>query len=294
MMTRPIATLSDCRSPVSAVHQVTFDKLAERFGKCDVGTKEGKAWMPADIEVGPRTAERVNSVSLLVLDVEADAEAVKGESGDPLRDKHGDIVKRIIGPEPPAVDDMLADPLPVDDLLTEARKIEAAQKSALTRRHGGQSGNVIQAFNDQADRPWLLKLLWPLIERFVADLAKDIFEKLKDRSKEAVQNHLETRQREAMQKASSAEQSAKEATNPQEKEELEFSATMWREMAQKLQADNDALKAQLNNLVLVAEQEFDSKIKNGQPSIDVSKEAMTLVVGDQRTTLPALPPPKSE
>lgn len=238
MMTRPIATLSDCRSPVSAVHQVTFDKLAERFGKCDVGTKEGKAWMPADIEVGPRTAERVNSVSLLVLDVEADAEAVKGESGDPLRDKHGDIVKRIIGPEPPAVDDMLAelplhgwhcilhtsyshsaehpryrlifdlsrplapaeikffglhvagligigdcfdsacleparlfylprcpaerlplfrhgvtegDPLPVDDLLTEARKIEAAQKSALTRRHGGQSGNVIQAFNDQAD-----------------------------------------------------------------------------------------------------------------------------------------------
>jgi hypothetical protein len=111
--------------------------------------------------------------------------------------------------------------------------------------------------------PWLLKLLWPLIERFVADLAKDIFEKLKDRSKEAVQNHLETRQREAMQKASSAEQSAKEATNPQEKEELEFSATMWREMAQKLQADNDALKAQLNNLVLVAEQEFDSKIKNG-------------------------------
>ncbi len=141
--------------------------------------------------------------------------------------------------------------------------------------------------------PWLLKMLWPLIERFVADLAKDIFEKLKDRSKEAVQDHLESRQSEAMQKASSAEQSAKEASNPREKEALESSAKMWREMARQLQADNDALKAQLNDLLQVAEQEFDIKIKNGQPAIDASKETITLVVGDQRTTLPALPPPKS-
>jgi len=142
--------------------------------------------------------------------------------------------------------------------------------------------------------PWLLKLLWPLIERFVADLAKDIFEKLKNRSREAVQTHLETRQSEAMQQASSAEKSAKAASNPREQEELESSARMWREMARQLQADNDALKAQLNDLMQAAEQEFDRKINNGQPAIDASKDTITLVVGGQRTSLPALPPPKSE
>lgn len=109
MNTLPIATLNDCRSPVSAVHQVTFDKLAGLFKEPKIGAKDGTAWMPADIEVGPRTGERVKSISFLVLDVEADAEPVKDENGELLRDKHGDIVKRVFGPEPPLFDEMLAE-----------------------------------------------------------------------------------------------------------------------------------------------------------------------------------------
>lgn len=109
METRPVATLSDCRSPVEKVHHVTFDKLAEWFKEPKPGVKDGPAWMPADIAPGPRTGERVKSVSFLVLDVEAHAEPVKGEDGVPLRDKHGDIVKRATGPEPPSPDEMLAE-----------------------------------------------------------------------------------------------------------------------------------------------------------------------------------------
>lgn len=248
----PIATLNDCRAPVSDMHHVTFGELAGWFAEPKIGAKDGPAWMPAHIEPGPRTGERVSSISFLVLDVEADAERVKGGDGELQCDSHGDIIKRVIGPEPPSVDDMLAEltlwrwrcflhtsyshggailpegiehpryrlildlsralapaelkplglhvagllgiadcidtnaleparlfyaprcptkerrqlyrhaviagePLEVDALLAEARKIEAAQKSALARRRSGQSGSVIQSFNAAHDVGALLE-----------------------------------------------------------------------------------------------------------------------------------------
>ena len=52
--------------------------------------------MPTDIDPGPRKNERVKSVVLLVFDVEAKAKTVDGE-------------KKIIGPEPPSFDAMLAE-----------------------------------------------------------------------------------------------------------------------------------------------------------------------------------------
>ncbi|NJM13204.1 MAG: hypothetical protein HC889_16240 [Synechococcaceae cyanobacterium SM1_2_3] len=109
MNERSIALVNDCRSPVSAVHQVAFDKLAGWFADPKIGAKDGPGWVPAEIGIGPRTAERVKSISYLALDVEADAEPVKDDNGEPLRDPHGDIIKRVIGPEPPSVDDMLAE-----------------------------------------------------------------------------------------------------------------------------------------------------------------------------------------
>ena len=71
-------------------------KLSKRLARCNTGEKDGPAWMPTDIDPGPRKTERVKSVVLLVFDVEAKAEMVEGE-------------KRIIGPEPPSVDAMLAE-----------------------------------------------------------------------------------------------------------------------------------------------------------------------------------------
>lgn len=106
---RPVALVQSKASPVSATHRVTIDTLAGWFKLPTVGTKDGPAWVPADIEKGPRKAERVKSLSFLVLDVEADADPVKDENGDPVKDKHGDIVKRITGPLPPAPAELLAE-----------------------------------------------------------------------------------------------------------------------------------------------------------------------------------------
>jgi len=109
MNTRQIAIVNDCRFPVIKAYQITFQELANWLGIPKTGTKDGEAWIPADIEPGLRNAERVMAVSFLVLDVEADAESVKDENGNPLKDQHGDIIKRVLGPEPPAIDDVLAE-----------------------------------------------------------------------------------------------------------------------------------------------------------------------------------------
>lgn len=93
----PIATVANRRSAVINSKQVSWAALSERLSKVDTGGKDGTGWVPADIAVGPRTQERVNTVSLLVLDVEAKCK----------KDDHG--VRHVIGPEPPAVDDMLVE-----------------------------------------------------------------------------------------------------------------------------------------------------------------------------------------
>jgi putative DNA primase/helicase len=221
--TIPIAFVESRTSGVVKSLSLDWVKLSERLSRCDVGDKDGSGWMPADIEPGSRTAERVKSVSALVFDCEAKAETVDG-------------VKKVVGAEPPALDAMLAEvglsgwccilhtsfshavehpryrltfslsrplapaevkplglhvaailgigdcidtgcleparlfylprcsvdrkdlfrhaetqgvALPVDELLAQTAQIDDAQKSA--PRRTGQSGNVIEAFNDVHD-----------------------------------------------------------------------------------------------------------------------------------------------
>ncbi len=221
----PIAFVENRMSGVVRTWLADWEKLSHRLARCDVGEKDGRGWMPADIEPGQRIAERVKSVSLLVFDVEAKAETVEGE-------------KKIIGPEPPVPEAMSAEvglwgwrcilhtsynhtaehpryrltfalsrplardevkllglyvaallgigdcidagcleparlfylprcpadridlfrhadtqgvALPVDDLLAEAAKINEANKQATATRRTGQSGIVIEAFNNAHD-----------------------------------------------------------------------------------------------------------------------------------------------
>jgi hypothetical protein len=109
MINRPIALVKDCRSPIDDTSSVTFVTLADSYYQPMLGKKDGYAWLPADIDIGPRKADRVRSISFLVLDVEAYAEAVKDDDGSPLCDQNGDNIKRVIGVDPPTVDDMMSE-----------------------------------------------------------------------------------------------------------------------------------------------------------------------------------------
>ena len=109
MINRPIALVDDCRSPINDTMSATFVTLADDYSQPMLGKKDGYAWIPADIDIGPRKADRVRSISFLVLDVEAYAEAVKDDNGATLCDENGDNIKRVIGVDPPTVDDMMAE-----------------------------------------------------------------------------------------------------------------------------------------------------------------------------------------
>ena len=109
MSQRPIAILKNRYSPVNEVSYVQFADFAEKFAKATTGEKDGSAWMPVDIDPGPRKAEHVRTVSYLVLDVEAKAELIRGDHGEPIHDMNGATVKRVIGAEPPEIDALLAD-----------------------------------------------------------------------------------------------------------------------------------------------------------------------------------------
>ena len=91
------AFLPGCSAPVAEARPLAWPELAALLGRVEAGAKDGPAWMPASIDPGPRTGERVREVTALVLDIEAAA----------VRDPDGS--KRVTGPEPPPLDELAAE-----------------------------------------------------------------------------------------------------------------------------------------------------------------------------------------
>lgn len=141
--------------------------------------------------------------------------------------------------------------------------------------------------------PWLIKFLWPIFEKFITEIAADIFSKLKDRTKEAIQDRLEKRRKEAQEKANKAESDALSANSEAEKRSLEISAQIWREVAEQLKSENESLRAQLKDLTEVAERDLNSQVNTGNPLFDISGGTPVLIVQGKKTALPALPPPEN-
>lgn len=94
----PAAFVSKANEPVSKSVTRTWTELSERLRNVQVGDKDGPGWMPALIEPGARTAERVKAITALVLDIEADAKK------DPATG-----VKTVVGPEPLEPETMAAE-----------------------------------------------------------------------------------------------------------------------------------------------------------------------------------------
>ena len=58
-------------SEVVKATPISLSKLSTNLSSIREGEKDGIAWLPGDIEIGPRKKERVRSISALVLDIEA-------------------------------------------------------------------------------------------------------------------------------------------------------------------------------------------------------------------------------
>lgn len=91
---------------ITSTEKLTFAQLSEKLADVKKGRKAGECWLPVTIPIGKREKERVQSVNVLVLDVEADTEAVLNEEGKKKKDEFGDEVKKVIGVDPPVFDSM--------------------------------------------------------------------------------------------------------------------------------------------------------------------------------------------
>lgn len=90
-----IATLNHQTGPVMTRQDMDWQGLACMVTSHTVSaSKDGAGWMPAAIDPGPRTADRVAYWSVLVMDVEAHTE------------KLPDGTKRVIGPMPPPLEEL--------------------------------------------------------------------------------------------------------------------------------------------------------------------------------------------
>ena len=89
-----VALLDGHECPVKRLAFMDWDELTHLISCHQLGQKTGAAWMPAYIEPGPRNSKRVRHVSVLVMDVEADAA------------KMPDGLKRVTGPLPPSIEEL--------------------------------------------------------------------------------------------------------------------------------------------------------------------------------------------
>jgi hypothetical protein len=92
-----VARVDASVAPVTRRESLTWDDLAHELTQHQAGPKEGAGWMPASISPGPRKAERVEHITMIVLDVEA--EALKGPNG----------IKQLAGSLPPSISALAAE-----------------------------------------------------------------------------------------------------------------------------------------------------------------------------------------
>ncbi|MDO9227087.1 MAG: YfjI family protein [Pseudomonadota bacterium] len=98
MSTINTAFVSNKTAPVASVKAMDWADLSAMLGNVQTGDKDGPGWMPANIEPGPRTGERVKETTALVLDVEADTKKDQATG-----------IKQVVGPEPPEPEAMAAE-----------------------------------------------------------------------------------------------------------------------------------------------------------------------------------------
>ena len=134
--------------------------------------------------------------------------------------------------------------------------------------------------------PWLKKYVWPIIKDYILKLVAFAFKKLSEKLKSVFDERAEKVAEDADAKAHEAEQRAKVAPETNEREKQEAIARLWREVAEKLRQENEALRAKVVELTRDAESELHGNVRDLDPDLEMSMDLPVLVIGNERTTLP--------
>ena len=137
--------------------------------------------------------------------------------------------------------------------------------------------------------PWFKEYLWPILREHILELVVLVMSRLKEKFKAWAETRSNERQEQATQKAQEADESARDSATDSEKQKYEAVARVWREVVEQIRVENEALKSKIEELTSAAEAEITTRTRDSNPTIDISSDMPVLIIGEKRTTLPALP-----
>lgn len=136
--------------------------------------------------------------------------------------------------------------------------------------------------------PWFLAYIWPSIHREIVDVIVSLLKRFVEYLRDYSEERFAKRSRDAESKSSEAEELAKNASTPEERERHEAIARVWREVAEQFREENELLKKKLSELQDVEKQRSLDALESISPSLEQNGEHLYLVIQDKREKIPQL------
>ncbi|RJG11111.1 hypothetical protein D3879_15740 [Pseudomonas cavernicola] len=137
--------------------------------------------------------------------------------------------------------------------------------------------------------PWFLENIWPLILKHIISVVTDSLDSLSNRINRFFADRMKKRSQNAAERAHEATEAAAAATTDSEREKHEAVAKVWREVAEQFRSENEALHAQVIELIARTQQSVQEDLRHTKPAIDDLAGTPSLIIGQSKAKLPALP-----
>jgi len=137
--------------------------------------------------------------------------------------------------------------------------------------------------------PWFQEFVWPIVQEHIIDIINFIISFFKNKIKDEVNEQSSKRESDANKKAEEAEQRAEKAANTTDADKYEAIAKVWREVAEQFRIDNEELRKKLDDLEAGAKATSKDIVDNTNFDIDFSGEQPSLLIGEVKKDMPALP-----
>jgi leucyl aminopeptidase (aminopeptidase T) len=131
----------------------------------------------------------------------------------------------------------------------------------------------------------LIQLFWPLIKEFLKSVLKEFLAWALNKVKEILQQQSANTRKTAQAKAEAAEAQARNATTKEEADQYAATAKVWREVAETLRQENEALKKKIDDFQQQATSKVDDAVETMHFDDHFDSSGTDLKLHENRPTL---------
>lgn len=131
----------------------------------------------------------------------------------------------------------------------------------------------------------LIQLFWPLIKEFLKSVLKEFLAWALNKVKEILQQQSANTRKTAQAKAEAAEAQARNAPTKEEADQYAATAKVWREVAETLRQENEALKKKLDDFQQQATSKVDDAVEKMHFDDHFDSSGTDLKLHENRPTL---------